>query len=71
VGAAHCHYTAGRARVTVTEVAKEALFTEPARIGTAEQRRIGGILANLDWKPLRDWRGRGYVPPESIMTHDA
>jgi predicted P-loop ATPase len=62
-------YIAGRARVTVTEVAKEVLFIETARIGTAEQRRIGGILANLKWKPLRDWRGRGYVPPE--LNHDA
>lgn len=55
-------YLRGRGRVTVTEVAREALFLEIPRIGTAEQRRVAAALQHLGWKPVRDWRGRGYVP---------
>lgn len=51
----------GRTRVTITQVAHEALSIETARIGTAEQRRIGGALVSLGWKPTKDWQGRGYI----------
>ena len=55
-------YLAGRTRVTVTEVAKHALDFQSSKIGTADQRRIGAVLTKLNWKPIRDWTGRGYVP---------
>ena len=37
-------------KVTVGDVAREALHLETARVGTAQQRRITGIMANLGWK---------------------
>jgi predicted P-loop ATPase len=49
-----------KTRVTVYEIAKDALHMETARIGTQEQRRIGSILTALKWTSFRDWRGRGY-----------
>jgi predicted P-loop ATPase len=54
-------YIADKNRVSVCEVAKAALYMETARIGTAEQRRIGSILTALKWKSIRDWKGRAYV----------
>jgi predicted P-loop ATPase len=36
-------------RVTVGQVAKEALFMDTAKIGTADQRRIAAVLVNLGW----------------------
>jgi len=55
-------YIKTRSRVTVCEVAREALALGTAKIGMADQRRIGAILQRLDWKPIRDWLGRGYIP---------
>jgi predicted P-loop ATPase len=43
-------YLNGSEKVTVSQVAKEALFVEAARIGTADQRRISAILERLGWK---------------------
>jgi len=48
-------------RVTVGQVAREALGFETARIGTADQRRIITAMDRLGWRGIRDWRGRGYV----------
>jgi predicted P-loop ATPase len=59
-------YLVGRDRVTVSEVAKSALFIETPRIGTADQRRIGAVLHQLGWKPIKDYRGRGYVPMDTV-----
>jgi len=56
------NYVAGRSRVRVTDVAREALGLETARIGTAEQRRINTILVRLNWKAVRDCQGRGFIP---------
>jgi len=55
-------YLRGKNRVMVTEVAREALHLDLPKIGTAEQRRIAAALQRLGWKPVRDWRGRAYVP---------
>jgi predicted P-loop ATPase len=57
----------GRERVQVSEVARDALGIETARIGTKEQRRIVAILSGLGWTPIRDWQGRAYVRKD----HDA
>jgi predicted P-loop ATPase len=48
-------------RVRVTDIARDVLSIERAKIGTIEQRRIANVLVTLGWKPIRDHRGRGYV----------
>jgi predicted P-loop ATPase len=49
----------GRSRVTVLEVAREALSIETPRIGTADQRRITACLERLGWaRQKMDWKGR-------------
>jgi predicted P-loop ATPase len=58
-------YSAGKwprtDRVTVTQVAKEALgFDTVGRVGTADQRRIASVLDGLGWTSGRDWHGRFY-----------
>jgi hypothetical protein len=43
----------------VGQVAREALFIETPRIGTAEQRRIAAALERLGWKRgKKDWEGK-------------
>ena len=54
-------FIAGRCRVQVIEVARDALHLETARIGTKEQRRIAAILSGLGWEGVKDWQGRAYV----------
>jgi hypothetical protein len=44
-------------------VAKDALYIDTPRIGTAEQRRIAAALERLSWKRERedgttDWQGK-------------
>jgi len=57
-------YLANKSEVTVSEVARVALRIENARVGTAEQRRIGAALDRLGWergKPTaarRPWHRR-------------
>jgi predicted P-loop ATPase len=53
----------GRQRVTVNEVATEAIGIAPARISRADQNRIIAVLEGLGWKRVRDWKGRAYVRP--------
>lgn len=55
-------YISGRSRVTVSEIAREAICIETSRIGTADQRRIAAILNRAGWRSVRDWKGRGYEP---------
>ena len=51
-------YLGGKSKVTVGEVAREALYIETPRIGTADQRRITAALERLGWKRLpKDWQG--------------
>jgi predicted P-loop ATPase len=56
-------YLQGTQKVTLGEIAREALHFDTARIGTADQRRIADILENLGWRrPPRAWNGRFWVP---------
>lgn len=61
-------FVRGRSRVSVTEIAREALGLEKSKIGTTEQRRIGAALGRLRWKAFRDWQGRAFRPEKD---HDA
>ena len=46
-------------RVTVGQIAKQALGMETAKIGTADQRRIAAVLINLGWnRQPKDWEGK-------------
>ena len=50
LGRKHPRLSRHHARVTIGEVAREALYIETPRIGTAEQRRIAAVLEMLGWK---------------------
>jgi predicted P-loop ATPase len=51
-------------KVTVGQVANEALFFETPRIGTADQRRIAAALERLGWKRQpKDWQGTRWWTP--------
>jgi predicted P-loop ATPase len=51
-------------KVTISLVAREALFIETPRLGTAEQRRIAAALERLGWKrsPRGSQGERWWVP---------
>ena len=53
-------YLSNKDRVTIGQVAREALQIETARIGTADQRRIAAVLEQLGWRrlPKKDWQGK-------------
>jgi predicted P-loop ATPase len=52
-------YLALHPRVTVGQVAKQALLIETPKIGTADQRRIAAVLTNLGWtRERKDWEGK-------------
>jgi predicted P-loop ATPase len=55
-------YLNGKTKVTIGDVAKEALYFETPRIGTADQRRIAAIMTNLEWhaSPKRGTGGKRY-----------
>ncbi len=63
-------YVNGRDRVTVCEVAYEALALGTAKIGTADQRRIAAVLVLLGWKPGRNWQGRFYAAPSAPSSQE-
>jgi predicted P-loop ATPase len=51
-------------KVTIGQVAREALFIETPRIGTADQRRIAAALDQLNWKRQpKDWEGKRWWTP--------
>jgi predicted P-loop ATPase len=54
-------------RVRVTDIARDLLGIETGKVGTAEQRRISGVLLRIGWTAGRDWQGRYYGPP--TMSH--
>lgn len=55
-------YLDGKNRVTVMEVAVHGLGFEKARLGTADQRRIGAALDRVGWRSARSNGVRWYVP---------
>jgi predicted P-loop ATPase len=57
------NYLTTASRVTVGQVAREAIGIETARIGTADQRRIAAALEQIGWRRERpdnktDWQGK-------------
>jgi hypothetical protein len=51
-------YLCSHPRATVGQLAREALFMETPKIGTADQRRIAAALERLGWtREKKDWRG--------------
>lgn len=55
-------------RVRVSDIARNVLGMDGAKVGTSEQRRIAAILTGLGWKPMRDWQGRAYVRSEGHVA---
>jgi predicted P-loop ATPase len=56
-------YLAGKAQVTVLEVARGGLHVETPKLGTADQRRIVAVLQRLGWvRGERTNSGRPWVP---------
>jgi hypothetical protein len=58
----------GASKVTIGQVAHDALHIETPRIGTAEQRRIAAALERLGWRRERqngktDWQGKRWWVP--------
>jgi predicted P-loop ATPase len=65
-------YLKTKERVTISEIAKLALFIETPRIGTADQRRIAAVLEMLGWHRLPvDWQGKRWWAPRSGKSEDA
>jgi predicted P-loop ATPase len=57
-------YLNNASKVTIGQIAKEALYIETPRIGTAEQRRIAAALERLNWKRQpKDWQGKRWWTP--------
>jgi len=58
-------FLASQTKVTVAQVAKDALFFDTSRIGTADQRRIAAVMEQLGWHRLPRttegrWWGKGH-----------
>jgi predicted P-loop ATPase len=52
-------YLDGKDKVTIGQIARDGLYIETPRIGTADQRRIGAVLDQLGWHRLpKDWQGK-------------
>jgi predicted P-loop ATPase len=61
-------YLKTQTKVTVGQVARDALVIDTPRIGTAEQRRISNALEQLGWRRERpagqtDWQGKRWWVP--------
>jgi predicted P-loop ATPase len=51
-------WVSGKKRVTIGEIARDAICIETPRIGTADQRRIATILEHMQWRRAgKDSRG--------------
>ncbi len=56
-------YIEGKPETTVLEVARQGLFVETPKLGTADQRRIVAILERLGWiRGKRTATGRPWIP---------
>jgi predicted P-loop ATPase len=61
-------YLNGKARTTLIEIAKGALdFETIDRLGTADQRRIVGVLQHLDWEPRKVGASRFWAPKRGLL----
>jgi len=59
-------FAEGHSQVRILDIARQALLIETNKIGTADQRRISGVLTSHGWQPgRRDERGRPYVRPST------
>jgi predicted P-loop ATPase len=59
-------------RVTIAQVAKEALFMETQRLGTADQRRIAAVLTTIGWsRQPKDREGNRWWGRDKASTHSA
>jgi predicted P-loop ATPase len=57
-------YLKTNTRVTIGQVAKEALHIETPRNGRAEQNRISAAMERLGWrKEKKDWKGQTWWVP--------
>jgi predicted P-loop ATPase len=66
-----CDFISSRSRVSITQVARDALGLEVGRIGTAEQRRIAAVLIDRGWISGRNSKGRFYSAPGERDAGDA
>lgn len=66
-------YLASQSKVTVLDVAQNALNIDTQKLGTSEQRRIAAALERLRWrrpeKGGRGPRGERYYYPNGALTH--
>jgi predicted P-loop ATPase len=50
-----------KSKVRISDVAKDALYLDTPKLGTADQRRISAAMERLGWKRLpKDWQGNRY-----------
>jgi predicted P-loop ATPase len=61
-------YLKTKVKVTISEIAHDALFIETKRIGTSDQKRIRAALERLGWRRERadgktDWQGKRWWVP--------
>jgi predicted P-loop ATPase len=60
-------HIADLSRTTITAIARNKLgFDAVAKIGTADQRRIAGVLASLGWHPGGRDGGHRYYEPKKV-----
>jgi predicted P-loop ATPase len=57
-------YAFDKPRVSVCEIARDALGIPTGRIGTADQRRVSAVLVSMGWRSGRDCKGRFYKNPD-------
>ena len=56
-------------RVTIGQIARDALSIETPRIGTADQRRIAAALEQLGWRRMpKDWQGNRFLGKTMTAT---
>ena len=59
MGEAISEYLGTNSKVTIGQVARDALHIETPRIGTAEQRRIAAAMLQLGWERQKQtWDGK-------------